>query len=282
MPTPNCISGRETLRSNFKIEFPSSTGIPVLRVQESMKESSHARHFLLITLKKAITKDISCRLLKGFLSCWRENSHERHFLLITKRIPSSMTGKQSQKIYFHKRFISGWQKSSHEDKDIMVNQLGTPILLPIGPFPRATESEPYLIPHIIVVYMRGTFCNLMGKLAKVTIVPIMHIKIKVLKMSFFDQVSTEFPSWLTITSKHFLLRGFLSRWQESSHTRCFIVINQKIYFSVTGNMSCKSFPPDYWKDSLQVRKAEIHFLLQESSHARCFLLLTQNTSLLKT
>ncbi len=32
MPTPNCISGRETLRSNFKIESPSSTGTPLLRV----------------------------------------------------------------------------------------------------------------------------------------------------------------------------------------------------------------------------------------------------------
>ncbi len=31
--TPNCISGRKTLRSNFKIQSPSSTGIPVLRVQ---------------------------------------------------------------------------------------------------------------------------------------------------------------------------------------------------------------------------------------------------------
>ncbi len=31
-PTPNYISGQETLRSNFKIESPSSTGIPVLRM----------------------------------------------------------------------------------------------------------------------------------------------------------------------------------------------------------------------------------------------------------
>ncbi len=30
--TGPCISGRETLRSNFKIESPSSWGIPVLRV----------------------------------------------------------------------------------------------------------------------------------------------------------------------------------------------------------------------------------------------------------
>ncbi len=33
MPTPNCMSGWETLRSNFKVESPSSTGIPVLRLQ---------------------------------------------------------------------------------------------------------------------------------------------------------------------------------------------------------------------------------------------------------
>ncbi len=32
MPTPNCISGHEPLRSNFKKESPSSTGILVLRV----------------------------------------------------------------------------------------------------------------------------------------------------------------------------------------------------------------------------------------------------------
>ncbi len=32
MPTPNCIPGQETLRSNFKKESPSSMGIPVLRV----------------------------------------------------------------------------------------------------------------------------------------------------------------------------------------------------------------------------------------------------------
>ncbi len=32
IPTPNCISGRETPHSNFKMESPSSTGVPVLRV----------------------------------------------------------------------------------------------------------------------------------------------------------------------------------------------------------------------------------------------------------
>ncbi len=38
MSTPNCISGRETLCSNFKIESPSSTGIPVFRVQGQDKD----------------------------------------------------------------------------------------------------------------------------------------------------------------------------------------------------------------------------------------------------
>ncbi len=33
------------------------------------------------------------------------------------------------------------------------------------------------------------------------IVPIRHIKIKVRKISFFDQMSSEIPSWLTITSE---------------------------------------------------------------------------------
>ncbi len=32
IPTPNCISGWETPRSNFKMKSPSSTGVPVLRV----------------------------------------------------------------------------------------------------------------------------------------------------------------------------------------------------------------------------------------------------------
>ncbi len=32
MPTPNCMSGWEIPRSNFKMRSPSSTGVPVLRV----------------------------------------------------------------------------------------------------------------------------------------------------------------------------------------------------------------------------------------------------------
>ena len=34
MPTPNCSSGRETPRSYFTLGYPSSTGIPVLRVKD--------------------------------------------------------------------------------------------------------------------------------------------------------------------------------------------------------------------------------------------------------
>ncbi len=40
MPSPNSISGRETLRSNYKIGSPSSTRVPVLRVYTQRKKGT--------------------------------------------------------------------------------------------------------------------------------------------------------------------------------------------------------------------------------------------------